>query len=299
MLSATALTPFDSPQQHTNPAGSAAQAAAVGQATSTSAGNAQNLVASAQQMLSAIPTALQSLATPAQSGTLDTLSNLISIFLDLPANIAELTVDVPMSTLGVVSLPLDIGSYGTGLHTDDIVSGWAGQQPWPGTGPAPVKEFPAPLTNLRPGALAPRVSAGLGEAKTLGALSVPSTWTIATPAVRPISYTLPALPALPAAALEEGSTLVSSATLGQMALAGMAGRAIAGTLVPTGKRTPAAGDARMAKDASAVDAGEAPEKPRTVITGVAAELREFAKLRDEGILTDDEYAEQKNRLLGH
>ena len=40
------------------------------------------------------------------------------------------------------------------------------------------------------------------------------------------------------------------------------------------------------------------EKPRAVVTGVAAELREFAKLRDEGILTEQEYTEQKNRLLG-
>ncbi len=44
------------------------------------------------------------------------------------------------------------------------------------------------------------------------------------------------------------------------------------------------------------DAAQA--KPRTVVTGVAAELREFTKLRDEGILTDEEYTEQKNRLLG-
>ncbi|MDT5205560.1 MAG: hypothetical protein QOD34_2196, partial [Mycobacterium sp.] len=46
------------------------------------------------------------------------------------------------------------------------------------------------------------------------------------------------------------------------------------------------------------DKDAAQAKPRTVVTGVAAELREFAKLRDEGILTDQEYTEQKNRLLG-
>ncbi|MGB8207373.1 MAG: SHOCT domain-containing protein, partial [Mycobacterium sp.] len=51
--------------------------------------------------------------------------------------------------------------------------------------------------------------------------------------------------------------------------------------------------------AAADEKGEAPQdKPRAVVTGVAAELREFAKLRDEGILTDEEYSEQKNRLLG-
>jgi PPE-repeat protein len=312
--SATALTPFNSPRQNTNPGGSAAQAAAVGQVTGTSAGQVQNSVASVQQTLSAVPTALQSLAAAAQSSfassTLETLSDLVSILLDLPSDVAELTVDVPLSVLGIVSIPLDIGGYGTGVHTDDIVSHWNGEQPWPDTGPAPVKEFPAPLTNLRPGTVpSPTVSAGLGEANAVGNLSVPSTWTIATPAVRPISYTLPALPAA-AGTVEAGSTLGSSTTFGQMALAGMAGRAIAGTLgtgagkdggkAARGGRVQAAGgDAKTAGDAAADDSGEAPQSnPRAVITGVAAELREFTKLRDEGILTDEEYTEQKNRLLG-
>jgi PPE-repeat protein len=313
--SATALTPFISPRQNTDPSGSANQAAAVGQATGTSAGNVQNAVSSVQRTLSAVPAALQSLAAPAQSSsassTLDTLSDLVSIFLDLPSDVGELSVDVPLSILGIVSLPLDIGGYGTGIHTDEIVSGWNGVQPWPDTGPVPVKEFPAPLTNLPPGTVpVPTVSAGLGEAKTVGTLSVPGTWTIATPAVRPISYTLPALPAAAAGTVEEGSTLGSSTTFGQMALAGMAGRAIAGTLgtgagkdagkASSGERVQAAaGDANTAEDGAADGEGGEPEsKPRAVVIGVAAELREFAKLRDEGILTEEEYTEQKNRLLG-
>jgi hypothetical protein len=40
------------------------------------------------------------------------------------------------------------------------------------------------------------------------------------------------------------------------------------------------------------------DKPRTVVTGVAARIRQLAKLRDEGRLTDEEFTEQKNRLLG-
>ena len=76
----------------------------------------------------------------------------------------------------------------------------------------------------------PSVAAGLGEANTIGALSVPPTWAVATPAVKPISYTLPALPETsappPAPAAEAGS----GSTLSEMALAGMAGRAMAGTV---------------------------------------------------------------------
>lgn len=310
---ATTLTPFASPRQNTDPTGSVKQAAATGQAAGTSVGNVQNDVSSAQQTFSAVPRALQSFAIaapldPPTTSSLTTLSNLITIFVDLPASLVGTFVGVPLGVLGLVALPFDIGGYGTGLHTDDIVSGWNGEQPWPGTGPAPVKEFPAPLLNLPPGTVPPpRVSAGVGQANTVGTLSVPATWTIATPMVRPVSYALPALPAATAGAVEEAG---SGTTFGQMALAGLAGRAIAGTLgtgagkdggkAPGGEQLrAAAGEANAAQAPAADGEAGAPEStPRTVVTGVAAELREFAKLRDEGILTEEEYTEQKNRLLG-
>ncbi|WIM85705.1 PPE domain-containing protein [Candidatus Mycobacterium wuenschmannii] len=300
---ATQLPSFVPPQQNTNPTGEAGQSAAVGQATGTAAGNAQNAI---QQAFSAVPSALQSAAAaPAASDPLDTLGNLIAIFLDLPASLATFGADIPLGSLGVVALPLDVVSALTGTHTDDIVSGWAGVQAWPDDGPAPVEAFPAPLLNLPVGTVPPpSMAASLGEANTVGALSVPPTWTIATPAVRPTAVTLPALPA---AAVAEPLSGASGGTLSEMALAGMAGRAMAGTVGAGAGR-----GARAAKSAVARpnEAAKTPDrkttgdddatcaKPRTVITGVAAELREFTKLRDEGILTDAEYTEQKNRLLG-
>jgi hypothetical protein len=103
----------------------------------------------------------------------------------------------------------------------------------------------------------------------------------------------------------------SGSTLSEMALAGMAGRAMAGTVGTGigrgGAKTPGgAKSAARTKQTSSDDDREAKggtddatqSKPRAVVTGVAAELREFTKLRDEGILTDEEYTEQKNRLLG-
>ena len=315
--SATSLTPFTPPQQNTNPGGSTAQSAAASQAAGTSAGNVQSTVSSIQQAFSSVPNALQSLATgaaaPAQTDPLNTLSNLIAIFLDAPAAIATFGADIPFGTLGVVALPLDIIGAGTGLHTDDIVSGWNGQQAWPDVGPAPVQPFPAPLLNLPQGTLPPpSVAAGLGEANTVGALSVPPTWTVATPAVKPISYTLPALSETTAtASAGPAAEAGSGSTLSEMALAGMAGRAMAGTVgtgasrgagkAAKGAPAPARGkEAATTGDRAAIgDNDEAPkDKPRAVVTGVAAELREFTKLRDEGILTDEEYTEQKNRLLG-
>ena len=59
---ATQLTPFTEPQQTTSPGGLAGQAAAVTQATGTSAGSQQ---ATLQQLTTTVPTALQSLASPA------------------------------------------------------------------------------------------------------------------------------------------------------------------------------------------------------------------------------------------
>jgi PPE-repeat protein len=310
--SATTLTPFNPPQQNTNPSGSAGQAAAVSQATGTSAGNVQSTVSSIQQALSAVPNALTSAAAPAQSTSavtvLDVLSDLISIFVDLPADLASVFVAIPLSVVALVALPFDISSYLVSDHTDDIISGWDGVRAWPEEGPAPVQDFPAPLTGLRPTAT---VAAGLGEANTLGTLSVPPTWTVATPAVRPISYTLPTLPGTTPAASKEAGEVGSGSTLSQMALAGMAGRAMAGTVgtgVSRGAGKPAKGAPAAARagetattsgSAAAGDKDAAPkDKPRAVVTGVAAELREFTKLRDEGILTDEEYTEQKNRLLG-
>jgi PPE-repeat protein len=304
---ATQLTPFNPPQENTNPGASANQAAAVGQATGTAAGNAQSTI---QQAFSAVPAALSSAAAvPAQAGDpLGTLSDLIAIFVDLPAGLATFAADIPLGSLGVVALPFDVVGALTGTHTDRIVSGWNGEQSWPGDGPAPIKPFPAPLLNLPAGSLpATKLSAGLGEANSVGALSVPPSWTIATPAVKPTAVTLPALPA--AAVAGESMSGASGSALSEMALAGMAGRAMAGTVgtgVGRGGKTTKGSAARAnaapntadRKTTGSDDESAAQTKPRTVVTGVAAELREFTKLRDEGILTDEEYTEQKNRLLG-
>src|SRR3984885_2848132 len=313
--SATSLTAFTPPQQNTNPAASTGQTAAVTQATGTADGNAQSTI---QQAFSSVPNALQSLATAApaaatsaQAGDpLGTLSDLISIFLDAPAAIATFAADIPFGVIGVVALPLDIIGAGTGLHTDKIVSGWDGEEPWPGTGEQPPTAFPARITGPIGPSAATALSAGLGGGKTGGGWAGAPTWAVSTPAVRPISYTLPALPesgagAVPAVAAEASS----SSTLSEMALAGMAGRAMAGAARtgvsrtgkdPKGTRAAVrASEAATSGSAAACDKDEVPEdKPRAVVTGVAAELREFAKLRDEGILTDEEYTEQKNRLLG-
>jgi PPE-repeat protein len=293
--SATALTPFSSPSQNIDPAASADQASAVSQATGTSAGNAQSTVSAASQAVSGA-------TAPAQSGdALGTLSNLISVFLSAPTDLVTVFGIVPMDALsGPVDYPIAYVGKDAGQDTDSIISGWAGQQPWPGAGAAPVEGFPATLTS--PGvAPAPTMSAALGEANSVGGLSVPSGWTVAAPEIRSVAMTSPlngANAAAAAAPLEAGS----ATSFNQMGLAGMAGQAMAGP--------PAAGDtqesgkpvthARLTPrvTGAAIDGEpEATPAPRTVVTGVAAAIRQIAKLRNEGSLTEQEYKEQKKRLL--
>ncbi|MHA7652519.1 SHOCT domain-containing protein [Mycobacterium sp. ML4] len=60
---------------------------------------------------------------------------------------------------------------------------------------------------------------------------------------------------------------------------------------------------RPAHTAAASEVTEEPTTPAVLpggpITSIAAELRELASLRDAGILTEQEFIEQKQRLLPH
>jgi PPE-repeat protein len=289
---ATVLSPFTSAQQNTDPGGTASQAGAVGQAASSSAGNVQDAI-------SAVPQALSAASAPAQTDPLSTLSNLISVFFSAPTDLVTLFAIIPMDALsGPVDLPIAyLGTIG-GLRTDDTISGWEGTEGWPGTEDVPPERFQASITN--PGAIgASGPSASLGQANTIGALSVPSNWTVAAPEIRSVAMTSPLTGVSPTAApLEAGS----ACGFNQMGIGGMAGQAMAGP--------PAVGDtqesnkpvthARLTGRAAAgtgdVEA-EATPAPRTVVTGVAAAIRDIAKQRAQGYLTEQEYKEQKKRLL--
>jgi PPE-repeat protein len=294
---ATALTPFTSPHQNTDPGATAGQAAAVSQASGTSAGNAQSTISGVSQ-------AMSTAAAPAQSDLLDTLSNLESVFLGAPSDLATLFGVIPLDALsGPVDLPVSYLGTVAGLRTDDTISGWAGVQPWPGTADVPPTVFPAIITNPGPvAASAPTMSASLGQANTIGALSVPSNWTVAAPEIRSVAKVSPITDATATAgpAVEAGS----ASTLNQMGLAGMAGQAMAGP--PAADESQESGKpvthARLTgRTAGAAADGEseveASPAPRTVVTGVAAAIRKIAKHRDEGRLTEEEYKEQKKRLL--
>ncbi|MFZ0229962.1 MAG: PPE family protein, partial [Mycobacterium sp.] len=129
--SATALTPFTSPQQNTDPGGTASQTAAVGQATSTAAGNVQSIVSSVPQALSAASTGTSAQST-SLSDLLGLISNLITIFAGAPAALSSIP-DVGLGLLAIIDLPYGIGGYLTGANTDKFVSEWNGEEEWPST----------------------------------------------------------------------------------------------------------------------------------------------------------------------
>jgi PPE-repeat protein len=298
---ATVLTPFTSPDQNTDPGGPASQAAAVSQAASSSAGDVQITISMVPQALSAAST-----GTSAQSTSLldvlNLVSELITIFSGVPGGFSNIP-DVGLGLLAIIDLPFGIGGTLAGLNTDDLVSGWNGEVAWPDVGAAPLRNFLAPLTNLPPGGLpAPAVSAGLGQANMVGGLSVPANWTVAAPEIRSVAKTSPLTNAGPAAAdpLDD-----SANTFNQMGLAGMSGQAMAGSPPPAaGERGKAMTHARLTPrlglgttPGDRAAEAEVVQAPRTVVTGIAAAIRDIAKLRDEGRLSAEEYAREKKRLL--
>jgi PPE-repeat protein len=286
---ATRVTPFSPPQQNTNSWGLANQAGAVGQAGKAPAGYTQRTLA---EPFSSVPQALRSFLT---GGSADSLTPLD--VLDVGADGIAYGLDAPMSPLGAVSLPLDLVGAQTGMHTDDIVSGWDAA----GTLPQ------AMVTNVTPTAQATTanvvsrsVSAGFGEADAIGPLSVPPTWTAATPAVRPIAL---ALPGVPVSIAPQATAPGLGNSFCEMALTGTAGRAIRDCLQPRVREprgTDPVGVQAISGEAPKVqnDGTTAEREPRTVVTGIAAEIRDFARLRDDGLISDEEYTEQRNRLLG-
>ncbi|GAA4535979.1 PPE family protein, SVP subgroup [Mycobacterium paraffinicum] len=286
---AARLTPFAPPQESTDSGGSVRQAAALNQAAGTSAGKVQSALSPTQQAFTATPDALLSLASPLDLGFGG--RDLLGLAADLSAVFVDPEVGTAGLAAAVVALPYDVSGALTGFHTDDIVSGWAGVQSWPGWAPVPPTPFPV-ITNLAGGSAA---TASLGQANMVGGLSVPPGWAAAAPAVRPAAL---ALPATTVGAAAQASSGGSGSLFGEMAAASMAGRAMAGT---TGAGLAGRAERlRAATQKATQDGTAAPQVPAGgPITSIAAELRELASLRDAGIITEDEFNEQKQRLLPH
>jgi PPE-repeat protein len=273
---ASQLTPFTQPPPTTNPAGSSNQTAAVGQAAATSAASHTGTITSA------VTQALQGLASPAAAA--NPLASTSPLLAAMPAQavpfdpgIAAAFAALASSLFGTFVID-SAGSFGidvAGSFGIDLI------------GVGEIAEDLGTAAGLA-SAAAP-VSAGLGEAASIGALSVPPAWTMAAPSV--IQQVGTALPAAPALAASETAIPITG-----MATAALAGRASAA--LGKGRRGRAGTTSRQ-RPAPKPQPGQQPQRPaQGPISRVAGELRELADLRDAGILTEEEFAEEKRRLLG-
>jgi PPE-repeat protein len=191
---ATTVTPFNPPPQTTNPAGTSTQAAAVSQAAASPAGAAQNA-------LSQVPAALQSLASGHVS---DGLTSMIVNGVNSPGNQAILGVT---DAIGTDSGPPTVPSLTSATLLNSIAPLFAFGF---GGGPAAAAPAAAAAAAAPPAAAAAAapaaglagsygsgmggagVSAGLGQAATVGGLSVPQSWATESPAIRLAATALPA-----------------------------------------------------------------------------------------------------------
>jgi PPE-repeat protein len=181
---ASTLTPFTQPAQTTNPTGLTGQAAAVAQATGAAAGTGTQDTLS--QLMSAVPTALQSLASPlaASDPAWDFLnSNFVNGIVSggyinpgmiEPAAIASMS-DINAVVLGGQPETTALPPMGSGSGNP----GWLPLTAAGFTG-APYGSTGVPFSSVAvPGANLGGASAGTNQAALVGRLSVPQSWTAA------------------------------------------------------------------------------------------------------------------------
>ena len=283
---ASTLTPFLPAPNTTNPAGLAGQAAAVAQTTGTSAGTgAQTIVSTGTQLLSTVPTALQGLAQPLQStsglsGILDSLGfTSAQSYLSLGNLVVPYTASMATVNLGIGATHF-AQTAGAASAAETGAAGFAlGGEVGSGAG-ALVSAGPVGLGGSA-------VTAGMGQGTVVGGLSVPPGWVTAAPEIRTVARALPiSSAAAPAVVTGTSGTLFS-----EMALAGIAGRAMGGT-VGLGRREPLGAITPQR-------VGPPQRELGGPITGIAAELQKLAELHDSKVLTDEEFNELKGRVLGH
>ncbi|OBI51593.1 hypothetical protein A5707_13690 [Mycobacterium kyorinense] len=182
---AAKVTPFMAPPPTANPAGQATQAAAVAHATGTAAGTQMS------QMISTTPKALQGLASPLQSAasSSSSTSGAGGILGGLLGGSGSTSIlDLWAKYIGPIYNTLGLPYFGTGIANSMLSVGKALA---PAASAAKAATDGAKAAAGLPGlggllggigGGAP-VSAGLGNAASVGGLSVPSSWAGAAPAL--------------------------------------------------------------------------------------------------------------------
>ncbi|MEO6793043.1 MAG: PPE domain-containing protein [Mycobacterium sp.] len=297
---ATGLAPFHQPPQTSNPAGPVSQTAAVGLAeANSSSSNVQSLLGQLASGIFGTPnnSVLQA-GVAAAAGPAQGLEDLISL--------PSITDIAGLNAVSAIALALSAGAWVAADSSTREILYEQDQVRIVEYEILHAIELFSPLTPSRPDGFIPPASAfpsaALGDAVSAGRLSVPISWAANAPEIRSLSYTTPlagpGVGAVPAASLSGAGTAFS-----QMALAGMGGSALAGSVSRGRGGVDAPANVQMPQRAAAGSAadsqtGDADGGPGPSVMGIAAEIREFAELRDRGLITNDEYNEQKMRLLG-
>ncbi|WP_025738460.1 PPE family protein [Mycobacterium genavense] len=220
--SATKVTPFKPPPQVTDPSGQAKQGEATSAASGTAAGNAASTTASAIQQT---PSTLQSAATPAAAARPTDLFSELWFLLTgqttLPSSFAAFVdglspyVGFAYNTEGLPYFSVGMGNSGVQIAKSTGGIGGAAAR----AASAAPKGLAGLGGMLGGGAshTAPAVVAGLGNAASVGRLSVPAVWSGAAPAVSHAT-------AVPVSAITAAPEAAGSGNLlGGMPLAGMGG----------------------------------------------------------------------------
>ena len=222
---ASAVTPFSAAPLTANPTGLFAQVASVANAGGTAAGS---------QLLTTVPQALQLLATPLASAASKASSSPSSLLSFLGLGTPPTALMGPGSVFATggmlnnlgISSPVNalttLSSLGANSMNGTQLASWVNMAPKPAAaaaaGAANAAQAATGAGLAGPGGLGggPSVAASLGNATSLGRLSVPPAWTGAAPTV-----TAPAATPLPAVgAAESGGP---GSMLGGVPLAGGAG----------------------------------------------------------------------------
>ena len=220
---ASQVTPFTAPPQTTNSSGLVSQSVAAAQSAGTSGGtDLDTIMSSGPQVISGMPQALQSLASPqaldsvastaTDSSTSSTSATSIMNELSTPLKLASM----PMSMLSKL---FTAGSTATAAKAATTAANELGAANAVGLTSSTGALGSAGIGAVGSGA--PALSAGMGRATSVGALTVPSAWTGAAPPVTAAGTAMhvggtPAISAAPAG--------TQSAMPPMMPIANMGGR---------------------------------------------------------------------------
>jgi PPE-repeat protein len=180
--SAARLNPLTSPAPTTNPGGLGAQAAAVSQAAASG-----GQTAGFQGLVSNVPNAMQSLATPLAAQVAD--NPLDDFFANsLVSNIPNGIFDtIAWQMFALIPATILYGYYLGGGSAGAGAAAVAGDDLGAGLGGGVLAGAAAPAAGAIAGAAGPGgglgapVLAGMGSASSVGGLSVPTGWSAATP----------------------------------------------------------------------------------------------------------------------